>query len=141
MIASGILQARYLRELIACGIHTNVCNAYLMARLSSKLGMPALKHNFLNLLLLTTEFKTTVRSDIVFALLSLESVSMQAAREPLIPVNYDWTLDEPMRRTTEKFISLPELLAFLLNAGDAGVVSNTNGPRGCRMMVTRITQC
>jgi hypothetical protein len=119
MVASGILRTRYLRELIACGIHTNVCNAYLMARLSGRMGMPALKPNFLHLLRLTTEFKTTVPLDIVFALLGLAPVTGQAAQGPLIPVNYTWTLEELMRRTTEKFISLPEPLAFLSDAGDA----------------------
>jgi hypothetical protein len=117
MVASGILRTRHLQAIIKNGIHTNVCNAYLMARLSGNMALPALKPNFLHLLRLTTEFKTTEPLDILYGLYGLVSDIKQTAQELLPPVNYTWTPEELMRQITETFISLPKPLAFLSDVG------------------------
>jgi hypothetical protein len=127
-LAAAILRTNYLKILTEIGIHTNVCNAYLMARLSGKMALPPLKVNLLYLLRLTTGFKTSELLDTVFALLGLTSNGKQDDTQPFMVVDYSWTYEELMRRLAKELMKLSEPLAFLSDAVGAWRGSANNSP-------------
>jgi hypothetical protein len=87
-LAAGIIRTNH-DHLIDRYMMPNLYNAYLISRLSSHGPLPPLDVNLLNLLRLTTRFKTTHESDVVFALLGFLHRRGDGHPTPLsIPVDY-----------------------------------------------------
>jgi hypothetical protein len=123
-LASAILRTRYghivAKETRSSGIH----NAYLIFRLSKHHGLDLFDLSFLQLLRLTSRFRTTEPRDAIFALLGIRTKDNDPGKSPFVSVNYKVSLETLRRQVAEKCLAQSPPLSLLSNAQWGGDYEN-----------------
>jgi hypothetical protein len=114
-IASAILRTQH-NDIVRTYDIQGAYNAYLIFRLSRHGGLDAVQLTFLQLLRLSSRFKTTDPRDAIFALLGLQTKDHHPKDDPFVVVDYDLNLEDLCMKVAEKFLSQADPLKFLANA-------------------------
>jgi hypothetical protein len=119
-LAAAIMRTRYDIALREHHLY-NVYNTYLMFRLSEKHDLDSTKMTFVELLRLTSAFKTSEPKDVFFALLGLETSDHQPECRPLLKADHRMSYEDLCisfaRSMLEAARSGPNPLAILMDAG------------------------